>query len=737
MRPGISKEGLATAGVVQVSAQEAAALCCLAEDGLFIPYRTLDEAAVVDGGKPYGRLRLENPREAKKYHQALDTTVHAYLPPRLKTAAVGGDLFLIEGEFKALSLMEAGFPAVGLSGFFGFALKGGEDLAPELAETIERLKPARILFCGDSDTALNYQFAQAAVRLATMVAPVPLLLPRLPYDGPGKGADDCREVLKDGFVDWWLALLTDAVPCNPGANEAALAVSLVLREDKAIVGLSGDAAALAEQRLVKLAAALHGNLLQQERIVAFAERKLKLRRAVFKKTVDALVKAAAQKHEPSVLEAYYDPARKSYWVPNDRHELVEVTETGLIRRLKKAGFSASSEHGELTAVDERIIQIQLANDVLYAGPLAGHGVGLQKMCGQHVLVTRSARLIEPGPGDCPNMDALVNGLLGDPAFDQVSFLLGWLKLAYETLAEGSLRHAQALAIAGPKNSGKSLLQNLITEILGGRSAKPYCYMCGATDFNGDLFGAEHLMIEDEVSHTDIRARRHFGARIKDFTVNTVQSCHGKNRQALSLKPFWRVSITLNDEPENLLILPPIDESLEDKFILLKASKATMPVDTSTAAGQRQFMTLLLGELPAFVRRLVEFQIPEHSRCGRFGITHFHHPDLLAALDETSPELRLLNLIDSMQEDAESPSGPWTGTAADLERALQASKFAYEARRLLDWNNATGTYLGRLAKKHPNRVKCIRTESRREWRINPGRWTETENDTLEIGNDTLV
>ena len=30
--------------------------------------------------------------------------------------------------------------------------------------------------------------------------------------------------------------------------------------------------------------------------------------------------------------------------------------------------------------------------------------------------------------------------------------------------------------------------------------------------------------------------------------------------------------------------------------------------------------------------------------------------------------------------------------------LAETKVAYEARRLLDWNNATGTYLGRLAKK---------------------------------------
>jgi hypothetical protein len=61
-----------------------------------------------------------------------------------------------------MSLTEVGFPAVGLSGFFGFATKGGEELAPEFAAVMSRLKPARILFSGDSDTALNYQFSVGA-----------------------------------------------------------------------------------------------------------------------------------------------------------------------------------------------------------------------------------------------------------------------------------------------------------------------------------------------------------------------------------------------------------------------------------------------------------------------------------------------------------------------------------------------------------------------------------------------
>jgi len=111
MRPGISNETLTLAGVRLVTADEAKALCGLPQAGLWLPYRNLDGSAVRDGDKDYGRLRLDQPRGDMKYYQTGGTTVHAYLPPTVAdVATVGGDLCVVEGEFKSLSLTEAGFP---------------------------------------------------------------------------------------------------------------------------------------------------------------------------------------------------------------------------------------------------------------------------------------------------------------------------------------------------------------------------------------------------------------------------------------------------------------------------------------------------------------------------------------------------------------------------------------------------------------------------------------------------
>jgi hypothetical protein len=251
-------------------------------------------------------------------------------------------------------------------------------------------------------------------------------------------------------------------------------------------------------------------------------------------------------------------------------------------------------------------------------------------------------------------------------------------------------------------------------------------MSDKTTFNADLIGAEHLMIEDEVASTDNRTRRHFGARMKDFTVNQMQSCHPKNGQAISLTPFWRLSISLNEEPENLLILPPIDESLADKIMLIRTRKLPMPMPTGTLAERAAFWNKLVSELPAFLHSLLNMEIPAELRCERFGVKHYHHPDLLAAIDALAHESRLLALIDAHfwpapDETARVKATPPTSlrlTAEQLEQGLFESAFGFEARRLLDWNNATGTYLGRLATKHPERIQRDRQANGRFWQIFP-------------------
>lgn len=419
-------------------------------------------------------------------------------------------------------------------------------------------------------------------------------------------------------------------------------------------------------------------------------------------------------------EAYFDCHRGCYWIQNLRGGWIQINETSLKRLLRGSGFvSKPIEAGLISEVDEILIRIQRGKDVSFAGPLAGFQIGVHQVMESRILVTTSPRLVEAKPGEWPILEKLLEGLLYDPIQDQRIYLFGWLKVAIESLRAGQRRPGQALVMAGEHNSGKSLLQNLITILLGGRMAKPYQFMTGLTSFNSDLFEGEHLMIEDEAASTDIRARRNFGANLKNITVNEVQRHHAKNRVALSLPPFWRLSVTVNDEPENLMVLPPIDDSIEDKIILLKAHKMPMPMPTNTLEERKTFWTTMVSELPAFVSSLLNWQIPNELRCQRFGISHFHHPELLSAIDDLAPERRLLSLIDGELFSMPGTSS-WEGTADQLERRLigEESGSAYEARRVLSFNTACGVYLARLAKKYSTRVQKHRGNQSRQWIIHP-------------------
>ncbi|MBI3414225.1 MAG: hypothetical protein HY043_02715 [Verrucomicrobia bacterium] len=434
------------------------------------------------------------------------------------------------------------------------------------------------------------------------------------------------------------------------------------------------------------------------------------------------VKSGAVALPPKSREVYFDFNRGNYWTRNERGGWIMMNETQIKRMLRASGVSPNRPDGcHVSPLDERLLEIQGRMDVHYAGSLAGHHAGIYTVGEKRILVAESPRLVTPVPGEWPTLGSLLDGLLVDGGGDQRPYLYGWLKIAVEALLARHTRPGQALALCGPHDCGKSLLQNLITSLMGGRAAKPYQFMAGQTTFNADLFEAEHLMIEDDQSSTDIRARRNFGAQIKNVTVNETQRCHPKGRQAITLNPFWRITITVNDEPENLMVLPPMDDSLEDKLMLLRAFKRPMPMPTDSNEERAAFWGRLQSELPAFVHFLTTWTIPAELRSSRFGIVHYHHPELIEAINSLAPEQKLLLLLDG--ELFNTPAaGAWRGTAAKLESQLTGadSRCAHEARKLLSWPTACGVYLSRLAKRLPERIISERHEDSRAWIIKPPR-----------------
>lgn len=430
--------------------------------------------------------------------------------------------------------------------------------------------------------------------------------------------------------------------------------------------------------------------------------------AAAEKKAAAEEKAAKQKAKeeivanappPNDVQCYYDSLRKSYWTENSRGNWHDIGVRSLTLKLRKHGYRPDRWVGNLTEVEAKIDQITHELGVEYAGPVAGYHPGSVDMAGMQVLVTKGPKLVEPKRGQCPNIKTLVKSLFGK----RWVYAYGWLKWARESMMAGPpWRPGQVLILAGDTKNGKSLFQNLVTEILGGRVADPYRYMSGGTTFNADLIASEHLMVEDKVAAKDYRAREEFAASIKSFAVNRNQSAHKKKDDALTLRPFWRMTISLNCEPENMMVLPPITADIKDKIMLLKTGKASMPYGAGDTAGYFAYWNTLVGEIPAFLWNLDRWQIPEELREIRMGIKEFHDPDLLEAINALSKEHRLWEFVLSSNL-WEMGVTMWEGTAADLVKHLKSCHSPIEIDRLLSWSTACGVFLARLSKTMPRNV----------------------------------
>jgi hypothetical protein len=406
----------------------------------------------------------------------------------------------------------------------------------------------------------------------------------------------------------------------------------------------------------------------------------------------------------------YDAGSQCYWQVDAFDRWIKVNEAQARRSLlcnsKVAG-------GDLITALNHIVTYQ---NVALAGTLAGYPVGVYRV-GPHtlILVTTSPEFIDPVPGDCQTIMTLLRQQLGE---EQLLYMLGWLKVGINSVKTHQHMPGQALVLCGVAGSAKTFVQDhLITPLLGGRDAKPYQYMTGATPFNADLFAGEHLVISDENAHTDLASRRDFGTRIKDICVNHRQKLHAKYKTGFMASPFWRLSVSCNDEPENMMILPPMDPSIADKIMLLKVD---MPTCLPDDEHREEYSDEFRSELPAFAAYLEEFVIPEELRSSRYGVTHFHHPDLVDALDGLAPEMELLDLIDMDLWRIQPIREVWEGTAAELYSALigESSQVRTQAKATVRNGILCGRYLTRLTKKKEPRVRQYIREGRTQYLITP-------------------
>ena len=406
----------------------------------------------------------------------------------------------------------------------------------------------------------------------------------------------------------------------------------------------------------------------------------------------------------------------TYYMQKPAGDYLAMKAAQIKKHLQRAGMSKNRGDDGFSEIDHFLLDREMYSALDFAGNIAGYDAGIHEVGGTRFLSLRSPVTPSAIPGEHDTIDAVLNGLFPDE--ENLRRFQAWMYFAWEYLHKRSWAPLPVVATAGPRNSGKTLLINILKHVLGGTEpGQAIRYLRGETAFNSDLCAAHLLTCDDCIASTDPRSRQTVAQQIKTLAVTNSHRIEQKGYDPTTMNPHWRCLIACNDEPESLQILPPIDDGLRDKLLLLRCVRGEMPMPSATPEERKKFMDRLKEEIPGLLDHLSKQDWIHEYGDSRQKVTGWQDPELFDALSSLDAEVQLLDLIDTLQP-WDRVSCKWVGTAAELEGMLTdpQSSTARKAGQLLNWSKACGTYLGRLSHSHSDRVQRGEVIRNREWEV---------------------
>jgi hypothetical protein len=290
--------------------------------------------------------------------------------------------------------------------------------------------------------------------------------------------------------------------------------------------------------------------------------------------------------------------------------------------------------------------------------------------------------------------------------EQLKWELAWLSYAYQGALKGQPRKGHAHFLVGPPNCGKTLYNTQILGNLFGGHMKCSEYLIGRTEFNDHLFETGFWTVDDEAGSGG-EAHVQFSSRVKEFVANDSFVVNAKFKK--SGRVFWRgrLSITLNNDPVSMRMIPDLDMSTRDKLMIFSCNT----FDKFT----KDFRDRVVAELPHFAAWLDDYKIPEEISDVRFGVKAFICETVNSTSQADSRYSHIQEILDIFKDRQLDEGDEWQGTCSELLQVM--SKLSGCDVLLRDVNTRKlGWGMRHLASKGCTWLKRTDTKGSCQWKI---------------------